>query len=391
MSPRGTTITEITATTETASKPEALPLAGRSERGAAGALVGRLFADHSRMVLGLCRLLLRDPGEAEDAAQQVFLSAYTAVLRGSPPRDEHAWLAAIARNECRARIYGRMREPLALPDLSSDLPDPLAVAIRAADLEAIWVAISTLPRRQRRALVLREVGGLSYHELGRALGVSHSSVESLLFRARRQVRGLVVATTPLALRDELARLIPGFDPGSAGLAARAVSLPIAVKLAAAAVSVGVVTTGAAQFAEHHARPKLDAQESGPLARSGPVEPAPAALVTQRRPVERHGRAAHLQRGDNSGRSADGGRQNAERGETSEQEHVSPEGEPIEVEPAAVEPAEAERSNDASGSSGSGGLASVGLTSDGSGSDGSSNSGPGSTASGSDHSGSSGGD
>jgi len=367
MSPRGKT-TEITATSETASNPAALPSAGRSERGAAGALVGRLFVDHSRMVLGLCRLLLRDPGEAEDAAQQVFLSAHSALVRGSPPRDEHAWLAAIARNECRARIYARMREPLALPDLSSDLPDPLAAAIRAADLEAIWAAISTLPRRQRRALVLREVGGLSYHELGRALGVSHSSVESLLFRARRQVRGLVVATTPLALRDELARLIPGFDPGSAGLAARAVTLPVAVKLAAAAVSVGIVTTGAAQFPEHHARPKLNAQESGRLARSGPVEPAPAVLVTQQRPAADHMHAAHVRREENSDRSADGGRQQSERGETSEQEHLASERDPI----------------------ASSGLASDGLTSDGSGSDGSSNSGPGSTDSGSDHSGSSGG-
>ena len=60
------------------------------------------------MVLGLCRLLLRNPVEAEDAAQQVFLSAHQAILRGSAPRDEAAWVVAIARNECRARIRARM-------------------------------------------------------------------------------------------------------------------------------------------------------------------------------------------------------------------------------------------------------------------------------------------
>jgi DNA-directed RNA polymerase specialized sigma24 family protein len=84
-------------------------------------LVGRLFAEHGRMVLGLCRLVLRDPIEAEDAAQQVFLSAHRAVLQGAVPREAAAWLAAIARNECRARIRARMREPLALP-LRSCLP-----------------------------------------------------------------------------------------------------------------------------------------------------------------------------------------------------------------------------------------------------------------------------
>ena len=220
--------------------------AGRLDPEAAGAYVGELFAEQGRMVLGLCRLLLRDPVEADDAAQQVFLSAHQAVLRGSTPRDPPAWLTAITRNECRARIRARMREPLALPELPSDLPDPLVAAMRAADLQAVWAALGTLPRRQRRALVLRELGGLSYHELGRALGVSHSAVESLLFRARRQVRSLV-AGAPLALRDQLAQLIPGFDPASAGIVARAAALPIALKLAGAAVGVGVVASGAGSF------------------------------------------------------------------------------------------------------------------------------------------------
>jgi RNA polymerase sigma factor (sigma-70 family) len=308
------------------------------------------------MVLGLCRLLLRDPVEAEDAAQQVFLSAHSAVLRGSPPREEHAWLAAIARNECRARIHASMRESLALPDLPSDLPDPLAAAIRATDLEAIWAAISSLPRRQRNALVLREVGGLSYHELGRALGVSQSSVQSLLFRARRQVRGLVAAATPLALRDDLARLIPGFDPGSAGLAARVVSLPVAVKLATFAVSVSAVTTGAAQFPEHHARLQVNSQATDSLT------PAPTVLVTRPRPPARHTPAAKARRlRDNSDRSGERGHEHAERAEPAEREHES---------------AQTEAGHDGSDS----------LGSDSSGSDHS-----GSGSSGSDHSGTSGGD
>ena len=217
------------------------------------------------MVLGLCRLLLRDPVEAEDAAQQVFLSAHQAIARGSSPRDPAAWVAAIARNECRARIRARMREPLALPELPSDLPDPLASAIRAADLEAIWSALGKLPRRQRRALLMRELGGLSYHELGRALGVSHSAVESLVFRARQRVRSLVLgvsgAAVPAAVRDELARFLPGFDPGPAGVAARVAALPIAWKLAGAAVGVGVVATGAGGLQTRDARVMRHAHRS----------------------------------------------------------------------------------------------------------------------------------
>ena len=269
-----------------------------------------------------------------------------------------------------------MRESLALPDLPSDLPDPLAAAIRATDLEAIWAAISSLPRRQRNALVLREVGGLSYHELGRALGVSQSSVESLLFRARRQVRGLVATATPLALRDDLARLIPGFDPTSAGLAARAVSLPVAVKLATAAVSVGVVTTSAAQFPEHHAHLRANSQATGSLIRSGPVGPASTVLVTRRRAPARLNPAVQTRRRDNSDRSGERGHEHAEhaeRAEPAEQEHAS---------------AQVEVGHDGSGP-GSLGSDSSGSDHSGSGSSGSGSSGSG--GSGSDYSGPSGGD
>ena len=48
------------------------------------------------MVFGLCRLLLRDHHEAEDASQQTFVSAYRALLRGTEPREAGPWLAAIA-------------------------------------------------------------------------------------------------------------------------------------------------------------------------------------------------------------------------------------------------------------------------------------------------------
>jgi len=203
------------------------------------------------MVLGLCRLLLRDPVEAEDAAQQVFLSAQRALLGGAVAREPPAWLAAIARNECRARIRARMREPLALPELPADLPDPLASAIRSADLAALWAALSELPRRQRKAFLLRELGGMSYGELGVALGVTRPAVESLLFRARRQLRNLLAAVNaalvPVAMRDQLARLLPDFGStsGSAGT-------PIAAKVAAVTVGVGLGAAGVVELPRRHA-------------------------------------------------------------------------------------------------------------------------------------------
>jgi RNA polymerase sigma factor (sigma-70 family) len=261
-----------------------------TETEAAGTLVGSLFVEHGRAILGLCRLLLRDPVEAEDAAQQTFLSAHRALVAGGRPHKPAAWLSAIARNECRARLRLRPREALPLPELPADLPDPLARAIRNADLDALWTALAELPRRQRRALLLRELGGLSYNELGAALGLSRPAVESLLFRARQQLRGAMAGgqavLAPAAVRDRLADLIPSFDPASASAVGRVAALPVAAKLATATVGVGLLASGAAGLHERHAP-----AAARPLpAATTPAEPAPrivrraAPAVRQDAPV-----------------------------------------------------------------------------------------------------------
>jgi RNA polymerase sigma factor (sigma-70 family) len=288
------TMADTAATMEAATARSLSPSAGCLDAEAAGAYVGELFAEHGRMVLGLARLLLRDPVEAEDAAQQVFLSAHQAVVRGSLPRDRAPWLAAITRNECRARVRARMREPLALPELPSDLPDPLAAAIRSADLQAVWAALAALPRRQRRALVLREVGGLSYQELGRALGVSHSAVESLLFRARRQARALVAGTN-----------------------ARFAALPVAWKVAGAAVSVGIVATGASGLRSvpvpRVLAPPRSAQQRVPSARPLQVQELLAAHQARTVPVVVRRRRRELERAGHHRQASD----RAERAEVPE--------------------------------------------------------------------------
>ena len=152
----------------TASAPhESQRAHGRPGSGAAAARTELLYTEYGRTVSVLCQVLLRNRAEAEDAAQQTFLSAHRALLNGSEPREPAAWLATIARNECWARIRTRMREPLPVEELETvaTTNDPLAEAIRRADLAALWHAIEALPRQQRDALLLREFGGLTYDEL----------------------------------------------------------------------------------------------------------------------------------------------------------------------------------------------------------------------------------
>lgn len=218
---------------------------------------------------GLCRFLLRDPTEAEDATQQAFLSAYRSLLGGAVPREPAAWLAAIARNECWGRIKRRMREPLTLHDVSSDIPDTLDLAAQHADLAALREGLASLSRPQREAFLLREFSGLSYGELATALGITEPAVDSLLFRARTRLRRALSAThgvlVPVALRDQLAQLIPGFDQPAAGALVKLVSLPIAAKLAAVGAGAVLIVAGSSGLGRH-------APETRRAALSDPVRP-----------------------------------------------------------------------------------------------------------------------
>jgi len=255
-------------------RPEGATLGERSA--GPGALLTQLFEAHGRTVYALCAVLLRDAHEAEDAAQQTFLSAYEALADGSETRRPDAWLLAIARNECLDRLRRRTRRPEAPLDRDPPSESADAVAERNASVAALCAALKELPDRQREALLLHEVCDLGYEDVARVLGTSRPAVESLIHRARRELderRGSIrilagALVLPLGLREEIARAIPGFSSSSAGagagagaagtaagtatgsatglsassggllaVTAKVVSMPLAAKIAATAILV----------------------------------------------------------------------------------------------------------------------------------------------------------
>jgi len=227
------------------------------------------------MVLGLCRSLLRNQHDGEDAAQQTFLSAYASLLAGTEPRDPGAWLATIARNECRSRAQRRMREPLAEAEPVVGGVDPLEHTVQASEVDALRLALARLPQQQRRAFVLREFSGLSYEELALALGVSQPAIESLLFRARRQLRGSLraaaaaAAAVPVSLRDWFSQLASGSDPGGAAGIAKLGSVPLAVKVGSLWAGTAILSATAVAVAPmhgHHERQRV-ARGAQPRARA----------------------------------------------------------------------------------------------------------------------------
>jgi RNA polymerase sigma factor (sigma-70 family) len=315
-------------------------------------LLAELFDAHAPMVLGLCRSLLRDPHEAEDAAQQTFLSAYGSLVGGTAPRQPAAWLATIARNECRTRAQRRMREPLPVAEALVLDGDPYQEAVKASEVESLRVAVAHLPRQQREAFVLREFTGLSYEELAVALGVTQPAVESLLFRARRQLRSSLRAVAAAALsvptgaRDLFAQLLAGSADGAAPTTlAKLGAFPLGVKLAALGAGgvIGAATVVAVAPTKHHggnarvaaSRPKQHVAARVPSRRPSAESPRAAPIVVSARGEESSSTDEHSG-GDRPTRAAVHGRSEPQREDRGQAAHSDDTRDPGSAPPAASE-------------------------------------------------------
>jgi RNA polymerase sigma-70 factor (ECF subfamily) len=194
-----------------------------------------LYREHRAAVAALCHSLLHDRGEAEDATQQVFLSAHRALLNGAAPREPLAWLLVVARHECYARFRQRTARPVPSDDLADGAaPDASLHVLRAGELATVWDEVGRMPMAQREAFLLREIRGLSYGQLADELSLSAPSVRSLLTRARARLRHRLrdvtagFSTAPWV--QPLVRVVAGGDGTS--------PLPAATK--AAAIGVGTL-------------------------------------------------------------------------------------------------------------------------------------------------------
>ena len=166
----------------------------------------RLFI-YARQMLGGSRQ------DAEDALQDVFLRAYSSLRISDRPVSLRAWLYRVAHNRCIDHLRKPVPPAIDLFETSRrPLHDPSTEAERRDDLRRLIQDVRRLPDQQRSALLMRELDGLSYAELGEVLGVSLQAVKSLLVRARI---GLVEAgeardTACSEIRGELAS---AFDRG----------------------------------------------------------------------------------------------------------------------------------------------------------------------------------
>lgn len=144
-----------------------------------------LLRRHERAVLGLCRRMLGNNGEAEEAAQDVFFKFYRSLSRFDTDRAVEPWLFRITWNACRDRLRGR-RPSVELMASDATIAPQAVPALLLAELRQ---AIERLPDRERAALLLREVDGLETAEVAERLGSTPVTVRTHISRARARLRG----------------------------------------------------------------------------------------------------------------------------------------------------------------------------------------------------------
>jgi RNA polymerase sigma factor (sigma-70 family) len=246
----------------------AAPIAPSAVRAAETAAL--LYENNSQRILAFCLGRLRNREEAEDAVQQTFLKAFAAMRGGFRPTVERAWLYRIAENVCADRLRANGRR------VRHEAGDGEAVleVLPARDsqrIDGLEEALAALTPQQRHALLLREWQGLSYDEIASELRLSHSAVETLLFRARRS----------LARRLEALPLLPWLKSTLFGAGAGAkTAAAVAVTVGVGAATVGPIVVDRSSPAPRPAPVQATVAELPAAPRSAPARrtegPSPTA-------------------------------------------------------------------------------------------------------------------
>lgn len=165
--------------------------------GAARELAGR----HAGRILALAaRMLGGDMAEAEDVTQEAMLRLWRLAPDWQPGRARvSTWLYRVAANLCTDRLRRRRGVGLdTIAEPEDDRPGAEAQLLTRDRLAALQTALDALPERQRLAVVMRHIEGVSNPEIAEVLDISVEAVESLTARGRR-----ALAARLLPARDEL--------------------------------------------------------------------------------------------------------------------------------------------------------------------------------------------
>ena len=211
-----------------------------------GAIFEAIIGRHGPMVWGVCRRVLRDHHDAEDAFQATFLVLARKAASVMPREKLGNWLYGVAyRTAMKARAMKakrRVRE-----NQVPDIPEPEAGSQEDRDGLSEWLdwELTHLPEKFRTPIILCELEGMSHKETAGHLGCPVGTVSSRLSRARAMLakglarRGVSLSAGGLAAMLARESAAAGMPAGLIDLTARAASLFAAGGVTAGAVPAGV--------------------------------------------------------------------------------------------------------------------------------------------------------
>lgn len=156
-------------------------------------LLKELFAAYYQDVYSYLYSFSRDAALSEDMASEVFLEAVKSIGRFRGEADMKTWLFSIARHKWFGHLRKKNHSLQALPledvcAVTDKTPESLYMQKELA--ERILSLLTQEPERTRKVLAMR-MEGYSFHEIGRALGISESSARVIAYRAKTKIRQIL--------------------------------------------------------------------------------------------------------------------------------------------------------------------------------------------------------
>lgn len=160
-----------------------------------------LVQAHEEALFRLSYLIIGDPDDARDIAQEAFIRAYRSLHRFDLTRPLRPWLLQIAANLARnqRRSWGRYRAALqrfARRDVHSPPKDVESESAHRSQAQALWQAVQRLGAADQQIIYLRHFMDLSVEETAAVLEVAPGTVKSRLHRAHQRLRAVIEREFP---------------------------------------------------------------------------------------------------------------------------------------------------------------------------------------------------
>jgi RNA polymerase sigma factor (sigma-70 family) len=255
-----------------------------------------VYERHHQALYRYCRSILRDELDAQDALQSTFAAAFAALGRGLRDAPIRPWLFRIAHNESVSAL--RRRRPTTDLSAASDWCTTSVEdqAAERAEFEMLLRDLRELGERQRSALVMRELSGLSHEEIAIALDTSVGAAKQTIYEARRslfefaegrsvpcdEIRRTISDADGRLLRSRRVRAHLRECPGCAAFAAaipeRGRELRAVVPMLPAVVAAGMLERVAGAGATHGAGNGLAGLAAGAAGKAAGTTMAANALA-----------------------------------------------------------------------------------------------------------------